>query len=223
MAYVSNNNTTASITATASATTTTELSMSEIQNIQNNIEIMEIMEKINKEIPIPKSKSKSKPKSNSKSPKQKWPMGSCVVAAKHIINTNKHISYVPLVFRMTQKDYIGGSQYGPTLANVTNFKELMPNNQPCPVHCVLLNQENRKICDPMFELGAPNKEIPIDKYFQELVKKDVIEYDAECKELIFDVEYLSAGDYYYNRASYPEYDFPIAVVKVNVKTYEVKM
>jgi hypothetical protein len=191
--------------------------MTEINNIQNNIEIMEIMESINEENSVPKSKAKSKPR------KEKWPMGSCVVAAKHIINANKHISYVPLVFRITQKNYTGGSQYGPTLANVANFKELMPNNQPCPVHCVLLNQENRKICDPMFELGAPNKEIPIDKYFQELVKKDIIDYDTKCKELMFDVEYLSAGDYYHNRALYPEYDFPIAVVKVNVNTYEVRM
>ena len=144
-------------------------------------------------------------------------------AAKHIINTNKHIPYVPLVFRMTQKEYIGGSSYGPTLANVANFKELNPNNNPCPVHCILLNQTNRNIYDPMFELGSPNKEIPITKYFQELVKKDVINYDSKCKELMFDVEYLSASDYYHNRASYPEYDFPVAVVRVNVKTYEVKI
>ena len=197
--------------ASLSNTTTTNHNAS-IADLKNTIEILEIIEKLAQgEDPTPDHET------------QTWKMGSCVVAAKHIINTNKHISYVPLVFRMTQKDYIGGSQYGPTLANVANFKELMPNKQPCPVHCVLLNQENRKICDPMFKLGAPNKEIPIDTYFQELVKKDVIEYDGECKELMFDVEYLSAGDYYYNRASYPEYDFPIAVVKVNVKTYEVRM
>ena len=213
MACVSTNNITASVTATTTNTTTTELTMTEINNIQNNIEIMEIMETINEENPI----------SNPTAPKEKWPMGSCVVAAKHIINTNKHIPYVPLVFRMTQKEYIGGSSYGPTLANVANFKELNPNNNPCPVHCILLNQTNRNIYDPMFELGSPNKEIPITKYFQELVKKDVINYDSKCKELMFDVEYLSASDYYHNRASYPEYDFPVAIVRVNVKTYEVKI
>ena len=43
------------------------------------------------------------------------------------------------------------------------------------------------------------------------------------KELMFDVEYLSAQGYANNRATYPEHDFPIAVVKVNVETYEVNM
>ena len=182
--------------------TTISSNLTDFDNIENNMEIMET--------------------STPKSPKEKWSMGSCVVAAKHVINSNQHISYVPLVFRITQKDYVGGSQFGPTLAKIANFKEPMPNNSKTPIHCILMNQTNRKIYDPMFELGGPNKEITIDKYFQELVKKDVIDYDVKCKELLFDVEYLSVTDYHFNRASYPEYHCPIAIVKVNVKTYEVR-
>ena len=192
--------------------TTTTNPETTIAELNNAIEILEIIEKLAQgEDPTPYYETRT------------WKMGDCVAAAKHIKETYKDINYVPLVFRITQKDYVGGSQRGPTSATVANFKELMPNNNKCPTHCILWNQTNRRIYDPMFELGGPNEEIPIDTYFQELVKKDVIEYDAECKELMFDVEYLSAQGYANNRATYPEHDFPIAVVKVNVETYEVNM
>ena len=203
----------------------------EINQIKNNIEILEIMESIvfNQEEKEPVLEEKEpvleekEPVLEEKEPELEYKMGSCVVAAKQVTNKNKDIEYVPLVFRMSQKDYLGGSKYGPTIAELAYFKELMPNNSQCPTHCILLNQTNRRIYDPMFKIGAPNEEIPIATYFQELVKKDVIDYNSKCKELMFDVEYLSAQGYAENRATYPEHDFPIAVVKVNVETYEVSM
>ena len=214
----------------------------EINQIKNNIEILEIMESIvfnqeekepvlEEKEPVLEEKEEGELQEEKeegelqeeKVPDLEYKMGSCVVAAKQVTNKNKDIEYVPLVFRMSQKDYVGGSKYGPTIAELAYFKELMPNNSQCPTHCILWNQTNRRIYDPMFKIGAPNEEIPIATYFQELVKKDVIDYNSKCKELMFDVEYLSAQGYAENRATYPEHDFPIAVVKVNVETYEVSM